>query len=457
MYMLRTKIRKLGGLICFLFAVLAVQAQQYMVTGGQGTPLMAKDETSEKLEVYLLYGMGNAAISYTSSSTNHKWYRYKSRALEAEPVPCEQNGNTSTIRNVEEGYGYFVQESDIMTRYVWIIDYSRYVFEVQNITVEGTCDNFRLKGSPEPVQMHYNLPASGRSVELKRQFEISFRTLSWSDENKSFSPTPVTVTMEGNPYSGSIKDKDDKKNAMPPLCDTEVTLKGDQFARHFGIEKSMTSDTYQAVAVELHVDTTLVMDNAPNMTLGEGEALCAPAEISFRAYANEPVASLFTWKIYRSDVENGADNPLELFRESETEHTFTEFGEYIAEVTVSDRTGECVAVSDPITIKITESFLDVPNAFSPGTTPGINDEFRVAYKSLLNYKCWIFNRWGIEMYRSTNPAEGWDGKKGGKYVAPGVYFYVIEATGTAGEKIHRKGSINILRPKKINDEIIEQQ
>ena len=58
MYMLRTKIRKLGGLICFLFAVLAVQAQQYMVTGGQGTPLMAKDETSEKLEVYLLYGMG---------------------------------------------------------------------------------------------------------------------------------------------------------------------------------------------------------------------------------------------------------------------------------------------------------------------------------------------------------------------------------------------------------------
>ena len=53
------------------------------------------------------------------------------------------------------------------------------------------------------------------------------------------------------------------------------------------------------------------------------------------------------------------------------------------------------------------------------------------------------------MYRSTNPAEGWDGKKGGKYVAPGVYFYVIEATGTAGEKIHRKGSINILRPKKI--------
>ena len=453
--MLRTKIRKLGGLICFLFAVLAVQAQQYMVTGGQGTPLMAKDETGEKLEVYLLYGMGNAAISYTSSSTNHKWYRYKSRALEAESVPCEQNGNTSTIRNVEEGYGYFVQESDILSRYVWIIDYSKYAFEVQNITVEGTCDNFLLKGSPEPARMQYNLP-SGRTVELKREFEVSFQTLSWSDDN-SFSLTPVTVTMEGNPYSGSIKEKGENKNVMPPLCDTEVTLKGDQFARHFGIEKSITSDTYQAVAVELHTDTTLIMDNAPNMTLGEGDLLCAPAEVTFRAYANEPVASLYTWRIYRSDVENGAENPLILYRGGEVDYTFAERGEYIAEVTVSDRTGECEAVSDPFVIKITESRLEIPNAFSPGTTPGINDEFRVAYQSLLNYKCSIFNRWGVEMYHSTNPAEGWDGKKGGKYVAPGVYFYVIEATGTAGEKFSRKGSINILRPKKINDEIIEQQ
>ena len=29
MYMLRTEIRKLGGLICFLFVMLAIQAQQY--------------------------------------------------------------------------------------------------------------------------------------------------------------------------------------------------------------------------------------------------------------------------------------------------------------------------------------------------------------------------------------------------------------------------------------------
>ena len=54
MYMLRTEIRKLGGLICFLFVMLAIQAQQYTVTGGSGVP-------------YLLENPGNRirAVSYT--------------------------------------------------------------------------------------------------------------------------------------------------------------------------------------------------------------------------------------------------------------------------------------------------------------------------------------------------------------------------------------------------------
>lgn len=450
--MLKRKIRGFVWFFFLLFATLTVQAQSYTVVGGEGTPLMAKEETSEKLKVYLTYGMSNVAISYTSSSANHKWYRYKTKALEAEPISCEQNGNTSTIRNVEEGYGYFVQETDIMTHYVWLMDYSRYAFEVQSITVEGDCDNFRLKGSPEPVRMQYAMPASGRVIELKRQFEVSFQTLVWSEEEQSFSSQSVTKIKEGNPFSGNISDKE----TYPPFCDTEVTLRGDLFARHFGVEKSITSETYQAVALDLHVDTILVMDNAPNMTLGEGDYLSAPADITFRAIANEPVASLYSWKIYRTDVENGAENPLVLYRESEVDYTFTEKGEYKAEVTVSNRTGECEVTSEAFTIKITESFLEIPNAFSPGTTPGINDEFRVAYKSLLNYKCWIFNRWGVEMYHSTNPAEGWDGKKGGKYVAPGVYFYVIEADGSSGEKFKKKGSINVLRPNRIEDEIIEQ-
>ena len=391
-------------------------------------------------------------ISYTSSSTNHQWYRYKQKALDREPVPCEQNGETSVVRNIEEDAGYYVEDpaSGLNGWYVWIIDYSKYAFNVESITVKGNCDGFWLEGSPTVPVMYYYTP-TGNRITVKREFNVAYQTLEWSEDNNYFSPKNVQRSLTEGPYSTKIND-----NETIPLCDTEVTLSGDQFAKHFGIEKSITSDTYQAVAVEVHVDTTFIMDNAENMTAGDGEYISAPATVTFRAYANDPVATLYTWKIYRSDQENGIENPLVEYRDEEIDYTFTEKGDYTAVATVSNATGECEAVSNSIEIKIAESELQIPNAFSPGTTPGINDEFRVAYKSLVTYKCWIFNRWGVQMFHSTNPAEGWDGKKGGKYVAPGVYFYVIDAVGSDGIKYNKKGSINILRPKKIDDEIIEQ-
>lgn len=444
--MLKTIIRRVGGWLCFLFIALAVQAQQYTVTGGQGTPLLAKDDTRNDLKVYLTDGMSNVSISYTSPSARHQWYRYKEKALAPEPVASEQNGNTSIIRNVEEGYGYFVDETDIMKKYVWIIDYNKYAFEVQSLSVKGDCGSIWLEGTPEIGKLWYYTP-SGVKTELKREFEIAYQTLEWSKDSKMFVPKSVTATVN-NPYSETIDDA--------PLCDTEVTLRGDLFARHFGIEKSMTTDLYQAVAIRLEVDTTMIMDSPLNMTAGEDGKLSAPAEIQFRAYANDPVAALYRWKIYRSDVPDGSKNPLVQFNGAEVSYTFIEAGTYTAEVEVSDRTGKCSDVRSVEDITITESFLDIPNAFSPGTTPGINDEFRVAYKSLVNYKIWIFNRWGVQLYHSTNPAVGWDGKKGGKYVPPGVYFYVIEATGSDGLKYNKKGSINILRPKTIDDEVHEQ-
>ena len=109
MYMLRTEIRKLGGLICFLFVMLAIQAQQYTVTGGNGVPYLLENP-GNRIRVYLVYGMDNVEISYTSSSTNHQWYRYKQKALDREPVPCEQNGETSVVRNIEEDAGYYVED-----------------------------------------------------------------------------------------------------------------------------------------------------------------------------------------------------------------------------------------------------------------------------------------------------------------------------------------------------------
>lgn len=441
------KYRKPGVLVCFLCLSLACFAQ-YTVRGGEGTPLKVLEDKLNRIEVWLVYGMEGVEISYSSTSASHKWYRYKSRILDNEPITGgSQNGTTSTISNPEEGYGYFVEQESIPTSYcVWLIDYSKYIYNVNHLEVVSSnpCSFVALSGDQAIQNMIYYNPG-GIPATLERSFDIRYHTLEWNEAGRVFHNKQVETTV-ADPY---------KNNLLPaPLCDTDFQLKGDAFATHFGKGKTITTEIYSAVKVEAHADTTLVIDDYPGGNTG-GDGLSAPATISFRAIANEPVAGFYLWTIYRSEDENGANNPLIRYAGEEVEYTFREAGKYKAVLEVSDRTSTCQDTSVEYDIDISDSWIEIPNAFSPGTTPGINDTFRVAYKSITKFKGWIFNRWGVQMFHWTDPAGGWDGKKGGKYVPPGVYFYVIEAEGSDGKKYKKSGDINILRSKTIQDEVVE--
>ncbi|HBA31599.1 MAG TPA: gliding motility-associated domain-containing protein, partial [Parabacteroides goldsteinii] len=445
--MQRNCLRRVIGTLCFLLLILAAHAQKYTVTGGRGTPYLAfdnkKGNTSSRFEVYLVYGMDNVEIRYTPTSSTYQWYRYKNKAGvggDAEKIPSVNEGNTTVIRNIEEGYGYYILEDDAYSKaggYVWIIDYSKYAFDVTSLYVDAqksNCDNMFLGGDIDMKEMRY-YDQSGVPGILKREFDITYQTMKNPEDGTAFIPETVTDTVD-DPFNGF--------ELKAPLCDTDVTLTGDLFARHFGVEKTMTTDVYQAIAVEavMKIDTLSYASDVPNLVV-KGDSLSAPVEFNFTAIANTPVAAMFNWKIYRKDEgggssegnEEGEENNGTLLRDfsgEETSFIFNQNGTYVVKLTVNDRTGQCQANPPDVTVNISDSYLDVPNAFSPGTSPGINDEFRVAYRSLTRFKCWIFNRWGVEMYHWTDPSKGWDGKKGGKYVAPGVYFYVIEATGSDG-------------------------
>ena len=76
LYMLKKELRKILLSLSFVFVV-AVSYAQYVVTGGSGSPMKATQssgDSAERLEVYLVYGMDNVTISYTSSSSSHQWY-----------------------------------------------------------------------------------------------------------------------------------------------------------------------------------------------------------------------------------------------------------------------------------------------------------------------------------------------------------------------------------------------
>jgi gliding motility-associated-like protein len=77
--------------------------------------------------------------------------------------------------------------------------------------------------------------------------------------------------------------------------------------------------------------------------------------------------------------------------------------------------------------------LKVPNVFTPNGD-GSNDEFRVVYRSIREYDIRIYNRWGHLVYKSNDPAKGWDGTIHGRPAAESAYFYVIRAMGTDARK-----------------------
>jgi gliding motility-associated-like protein len=86
----------------------------------------------------------------------------------------------------------------------------------------------------------------------------------------------------------------------------------------------------------------------------------------------------------------------------------------------------------------------VPNAFVP---EGFNQEFRplIVLGDIASYEMRIFDRYGQEVFATSDPAAGWYGQKNGKNLAQGVYAYVIKLTQASGKKTEKRGTVLLIR------------
>src|SRR5574344_1294148 len=107
---------------------------------------------------------------------------------------------------------------------------------------------------------------------------------------------------------------------------------------------------------------------------------------------------------------------------------------------------EIETISDPLTITLSTSKLEMPNAFSPNGD-GINDIYKAKnnYQSIVNFHAYIFNRWGQKLYEKNNKKHSWNGKYNSKDVKDVVYFVLVKATGADGKKYNIKRDVNLLR------------
>ncbi len=87
--------------------------------------------------------------------------------------------------------------------------------------------------------------------------------------------------------------------------------------------------------------------------------------------------------------------------------------------------------------------LNIPNAFTPNGD-GLNDYFRITgLENMENVIMQIYDRWGIMVFETRNPGNGWDGSCMKKYCQPDTYVWII----TIGAPYNKtlKGTITLLK------------
>ncbi len=179
----------------------------------------------------------------------------------------------------------------------------------------------------------------------------------------------------------------------------------------------------------------------------------APLKAYFYANAKntDSWAATYIWRFY---MGKNTSPYLQRYEEN-TEYTFTQAGNHSVKLyaiftngtdTISYTDEYWATEGQPVTVSISASSLEMPNAFSPNGD-GINDKYQAkeGYTSIAEFKATIFNRWGQKLYEWTDPAGGWDGTFNGKDVKQGVYFVLVKAKGADGKIFNIKRDVNLLR------------
>ena len=320
----------------------------------------------------------------------------------------------------EHGEGYMVKvgaKRDVF----WVFDYEQLRPTISLIEAELDCERTMLHLEGELPKISYTR-LSGKQMTYPRNCHVEYMSAAWSEDTEMWvdSVAIEELTLE----------QEMTVAASPVATDYAIS---DMLAEQLGVAAdTLRSPVYQPVALKAHPVTITTtrgkqgeMSNEVNRPYSPDDVLnmSAPLEVLFKA--NGLNAEYYQWKLYKG-------SSLMLTRsDAEHRYTFTDKGNYRAVVAISN--SHCQLDSVEFTISVSESMVVVPNVFTPNGD-GTNDEFRVVYRSLKEFHCWVYNRWGHLVYEWSDPAKGWDGTIGGRPAAEGAYFYVIRALGTDADE-----------------------
>ena len=397
------KILFIGTILFFYTHICA----QFTVTNPQGYVKLT--EPKYNLDALVLLNGIDASTSIEYNGSENIEWRYMLDGSEYNSTQKDISPETNTL--------YTVYVNDSAKYHIYTIDYTEFLPQLNSLEViendEDRCQRITLNPDAIVPEITY-IDRDGKSHTLIREFSLSYDNSAWQDSAWMDIEQDTTILYPITPFAISA-----------PYKSTTFRFCGDQWAEQLGVVVDTIMTDYTAVAVKCYPRGKVVereylnekdRSNDPNI---EGSA---PLVVEFESRANPLDIIYYEWFV--SNVET--PNAYQRYNDTDLRYTFDKTGEYKVKLIATSNTCEYV---DSLDVRVLESFIEAPNAFTPNGD-GINDEWRVAYKSIESYQCIIQNRWGRTVFKSTDPGKGWDGTIGGRPAAEGTYYYVIVAYGT---------------------------
>ena len=130
--------------------------------------------------------------------------------------------------------------------------------------------------------------------------------------------------------------------------------------------------------------------------------------------------------------------------EYEPTHIYGDPGDYEIVLKAWDHLG-CLAEYNRRVNIYYSLFFYAPTIFSPNNN-GTNDTFKVSVVGQEEFELFIYDRWGKQLFYSTDPNEGWDGKySNGEDVPQDIYMYKAYMSNESTGKQLRKGKLSIIK------------
>ncbi len=238
---------------------------------------------------------------------------------------------------------------------------------------------------------------------------------------------------------------------LPPVIDTWYVLTAND---SFGMT-DQDSVFYETIHVKSEFSFEAYDPVEANAFLPETSPYEAGAPLRIR-FTNESVNGAdFEW-IYADTIESQYfENFLTSDFSFQPEYAYLIPDDYYPSLVAKSEEGciDTFRLEAPVTVSPSE--LQVPNVFSPDGLPA-NRYFKVQFESIREFRIWIYSRAGNLVYQEEvfdmYAWEGWDGniKNSDRPAPPGIYFYIIEATGYDDEEYRGsvyKGTVYLFRSK----------